>query len=185
MRQHTFFLGNVYAKANIFAKAIEEYNKTLKLEPLRFYDVFHSLGYIYFKKGLIDEAIKVYKIAASRPGLYRAMIYNGLATAYNKKGQYKEAIEAGLSALKYNPYLNSTHYNLALSYSGMGFIDKAINEYEEYLKVNPEYYGVRVDAGYLYYKKGDYLNARRHWLKALEIAKDYKPAKDALGLLKN
>ncbi len=180
-----FLLGNIYSKANIFDKAIEEYNITLKLNPSLFYDVFNNLGHIYIKKGLIDEAIKVYEIAASGPGIYRAISYNNLASVYNKKGQYKEAIEASLAALKYNPYLNDAHYNLALSYSGIGLIEKAISEYEEYLKVNPEYYGAHVDVGHLYYKKGDFQKAKSHWQAALKISKDYQPAKDALNLLGN
>lgn len=180
-----FLLGNVYAKANIFDKAIEEYNIVLKLNPMLFYDVFNSLGYIYNKKGLTDEAIKAYKISVSVPGRYRALVYNNLAGIYNRTGRYKEAIEAGISALKDNPYLNAAHYNLALSYTASGLIDKAIEEYEVYLKVNPEYYGAHVDLGHLYYKKGDFQKAKLHWQAALKIAKDYQPAKDALKLLGN
>jgi tetratricopeptide (TPR) repeat protein len=88
-------------------------------------------------------------------------------------------------ALKNNPYFDEARFNLAQSYARAGLIDEAINEYEKYLKIHPEYYGVHVDVGYLYYKKRDFPKAKSHWLKALKISKNYKPAKEALKLLKD
>lgn len=111
------------------------------------------------------------------------MAYNGLAVAYSKKGQYKEAIEADLMALKINPYLDEARYDLALSYSKIGLIDEAIKTYGEYLSTNFDNIDAHVDVGHLYYKRGDCQKAREHWLKALKISKDYKPAKDALKSL--
>jgi tetratricopeptide (TPR) repeat protein len=86
-------------------------------------------------------------------------------------------------ALKENPYYITPHYNLALSYAALGFIDKAIVEYEEYLKTYPDYVGIHVDLGYLYFQKVDYQNAKSHWLTALKLDQYYQPAKDALRLL--
>ncbi|MFH1778478.1 MAG: tetratricopeptide repeat protein [Candidatus Omnitrophota bacterium] len=176
-------LANAYYKMDFLDEAMEEVKIALKLCP-SYYEALDLLGHIYLKKGLVDEAIKIYKIATE---MYseRATAYNSLAVVYGKKGQYKDSIEAALIALKKNPYFDDARYNLALSYRRAGLIDEAIKAYEEYLRLYPEYPGVHVDVGHLYYKKGEYRKAKAHWLKALKISKDYKPAKDALELIED
>ncbi len=180
IRAH-FNLALAYYKIDDFAKATEQINKTLQLNP-RDYPSYHLLGLMHLKKGEVDEAIKMFK-QAIKVAPERASGYNGLAAAYGTKGEYKEAVEACLIALKKNPYLDEARYNLAVSYSKLGMIDEAIKEYEEYLKINPLFYTIHVETGYLYYKKGDYQKARLHWVRALQISKDYKPAQEALELL--
>ncbi len=176
-------LASAYYVLNFLKEAIAEIKIAIQLYP-NYYEAFDTLGHIYLKKGLVDEAIKAYKIAISIAP-EKDTAYNSLAVAYGKKGQDKEAIEAGLMALKYNPYLDAARYNLALSYSKLALFNEAIKAYEEYLKINPDYYGVHVELGYLYYKKGDNEQARLHWFAALKICKDYKPAIDALKLLRD
>ncbi|MFH1622715.1 MAG: tetratricopeptide repeat protein [Candidatus Omnitrophota bacterium] len=177
-------LGSEYFKIGLLDKAIEETKKTLNLGTYYDYEALLLLGNIYNKKGLVDEAIKAFRFAIDMcPN--REPAYYCLSGVYAQKGQYKEAIEVGLIALEKNPYLDDARYSLALYYKELGLIDEAINMYEEYLKTNPNYYGLYVDVGYLYYKNGNYNKAKEQWLKALEIKKDYQPAKDALKLLEN
>ncbi|MDD2689141.1 MAG: tetratricopeptide repeat protein [Candidatus Omnitrophica bacterium] len=180
IRAH-FNLALVYFQLNNFDKAQEELAKVRRLNP-NDYPSYHLFGSIYLRKGKVDEAIKMFK-QAIKVAPDRASGYNGLAAAYGIKGEYKEAVEACLTALKKNPYLDEARYNLALSYGKLGMLDESIREYEEYLRINPLFYMVHVEAGYVYYKKGDYQKARLHWERALQISKDYAPAKQALELL--
>jgi tetratricopeptide (TPR) repeat protein len=176
-------LASAYYTLNFLKEAIAEIKIAVQLYP-NYYEAFDTLGHIYFKKGLPDEAIKAYKIAISISP-ERETAYDSLAVAYGKLGQYKEAINADIIALKHNPYLDAARYNLALSYSKLDLVNEAIKACEEYLKINPAHYAAHVELGYLYYKKGDNEQARLHWLAALKICKDYKPAIDALKLLRD
>ena len=174
-------LGYAYHKMDLLDEAIAESKIAIKFHPF-YYEAVVMLGHIYFEKGLIDEATKMYEVAIeTSPD--RAEAYNNLSVTYGIKGQYKEAIEVGLTALKKNPYLDQARYNLALNYKAVGLIDEAINTYQEYIGINPDYPGVHLEIGHLYYEKGDYQRAKSHWLTALKISKDYQPAKDALELL--
>ncbi len=172
-----------YSKLNLLDDAQREAKMAVQLDPLFSQaEAVYVYGNILLRKGLIEEAINTLKaITEIFPG--NAGAYVSLAIAYGMKGQYKESIGANLAALKNNPYLDIAHYNLALNYSQIGLIDEAINAYEEYLNINPNYFGVYVDVGYLYYKKGDYQKARERWLTALKLSQDYQPVKDALKLL--
>lgn len=177
-------LSNEYFNANLLDKATEELNLALKMKtsPYLDYYIINNAGNIYLKKGLVEEAIKAFKIAI---GLNpeECMAYLNLSAAYGLKGLYKESIDLARLALKNNPYLDSAHQNLAESYKMTGLIDKAIKEYEEYLNLNPDNFQIHTEVGNLYYGKRDYQKAKLHWLAALKIAKDYKPAKEALKLL--
>lgn len=175
-------LASAYISLNFLNEAIKEIKIALELYP-GYYEAYDMLGRIYLRKGFIDEAIKMYKIAVELHPEWPT-VYSSLAVAYGKKGQYKESIEAALTAINKNPYLDNTRYNLALSYYNAGLFDEAISAYKNYFKVNPYFPRAYVDLGQLYYKKGDYQNAKLYWLKALEISKNYKPAKEALELLK-
>ena len=175
-------LAAAYSKINYLDNAEEEAKRAIELDP-SFCQAVYCLGHIYLKKGLFDQAAEEFK-RVIRMTEDSALAYNGLAIIYGIKGQYKEAIEVGLTALKKNPYLDQARYNLALNYKAVGLIDEAINTYQEYIGINPDYPGVHLEIGHLYYEKGDYQRAKSHWLTALKISKDYQPAKDALELLR-
>lgn len=181
IRAH-FNLALVYFQLNNYEKAEKELEKVRLLNPAD-YPSYHLRGLMHLKKKEVDEAIKMFK-QAIKVAPERASGYNGLAAAYGAKGQYKEAAEACLIALKKNPYLDEAYYNLAVSYSHLGKIDEAIKEYEIYLNINPLFYTSHFEVGNLYYKKGDYDKARLHWQRALQISKDYTPARRALEFLK-
>jgi protein O-mannosyl-transferase len=176
-------LASAYYAMNSLKEAITEVKVAVGLYP-NYYEAFDLLGDIYLKKGLADEAIKAYKIAIDiSPD--RETAYNSLACAYAKSGRHEEAIEAGLMALNNNPRFDDARYNLALSYTNAGLIYEAIQAYEEYLKISPDNYAALVELGNLYYRKGDKSRARFYWQAALKISQDYKPAQDALKLLKD
>ncbi|MFC1709895.1 tetratricopeptide repeat protein, partial [Candidatus Omnitrophota bacterium] len=180
-----FNLGQAYYKLNLLDEAIAEYNKSLQLLPSSFdYEVLVAAGHTYLKKGLIDAAIKAFKMAVTISP-EKVTAYDSLAIAYGEKGDYEEAIRLSIEVLEKEPGRIPTLYFLAINYAKAGLVDEAIDAYEEYLKLDPYYASSYVDLGHLYYKKSDYQKAKSCWLKALDMFKDYQPAKDALKLLED
>jgi tetratricopeptide (TPR) repeat protein len=175
-------LAGAYYGNGLLDEAINELKNITQTSDSSKYSILTLAGDIYLKKGLIDEAIKAYQLAIDIfPDVADA--YHSLAIAYGLKGQYQKALEAGLVALKNNPYLDMARYNVAISYVKLGLISEAINAFEEYLNTSMDNVRAHVDVGHLYYQKGNYQKAKEHWLLALKISKDYQPAKDALKLL--
>ncbi|MFH1622716.1 MAG: tetratricopeptide repeat protein [Candidatus Omnitrophota bacterium] len=178
-------LARVYYDANLLDEAMKEIRIALQIRQTYSYDLLNGLGCIYMKKKDWDQAILAFELAIETSP-ERELAYNGLGIAYVRKGKAcKEAIELFHKALEKNPYFDWARYNLAACYHDCGYLDEAINNFQEYLKTNPDFYGVYVELGHAYYKKGNYNKAKEQWLKALEIKKDYQPAKDALKLLEN
>jgi len=58
------------------------------------------------------------------------MVYDNLALTYGRLGLHKEAIEAYKQAIRINPDLVNSHFNLGISYLLIGDKSSALNEYK-------------------------------------------------------
>jgi len=114
---------------------LNEIQISLKLSPNSYYSLL-ILGKIFQKQENLDQAIKVFKLATIRyPDLAEA--YNYWAEVLGQKGLYQEAIRLCHTALKINPYFDSAMFTLGLNYSLAGEFDQAIEEFKQYLLINP------------------------------------------------
>jgi tetratricopeptide (TPR) repeat protein len=98
--QEYYQLGSVYLRKKIYAKAIVEFQKSLKETPTP--EVYNALGYAYFSQEQYDLAIKNYRLALELQPDYLVAI-NNLAHAYEKKKLTPQAISAYEQALALNP----------------------------------------------------------------------------------
>jgi len=74
-----------------YDEAIEEYKKTIKLNPTSA-EAYNNIGFAYLDKGDVDNAIKSQK-KAIETNKNLANGYYGLALAFEKKGDKKEALK--------------------------------------------------------------------------------------------
>ena len=177
-------LGRAYYKFNNMDSAMLEAKIALELYP-SYSDAYFFIGKIYLKSGQIDKAIEIFEELLKFQPSMAVMAYNGLSIAYGINGDLDKAIEAGENSLKIDSEFRDTLSNLAINYERAGFVDKAIDMYNNYLKLDPYNAKINFDIGQLYSKKGDCHNAKKYWLRAIEIDGSFQLAKDALGLLKN
>jgi len=94
-------LGDVYAKEGKYDLAIENFKKSIALDP-SFADAVHNLGFVYLQKGDYDNAWHyLYESYKMNPRLYGATYKLGVIAFYKK--DYATAKEMWEKTLELNP----------------------------------------------------------------------------------
>ena len=127
--------------------------------------------------GKYQDAIRNYKISLSLFPTVEAHTF--LGWAYSYIGEYDNAIEECKNAIEIDPS-NGNPYNDIGSYMmKQGKFEEAITWFELALKTgnceNPEY--AHINMGLAYERKGLWFEAFDEYKIALDLAPDYKPAK--------
>jgi tetratricopeptide (TPR) repeat protein len=145
-------LGRLYADADKFELAIEQFKKALEHNS-KSIDAFVGLGVAYSKQEKINEAIAVVnKAAIISPDSF--IPHNYLGYLYFAKLHRNDlAVNELKRAIAINPKSLEAHKNLAIVYSEQGNLDKAIYEYQKHLGLNDKDEEVRLALGQLFEKK--------------------------------
>jgi len=200
-----------YAAEGKFNKAIEKFEKALKVDPLygaakKGLEVFEDVkeekiksdvavyifkGIAYHIKEQYHNAIDEYNKANALNPKY-AYCYGCRGIAYYKIGQYDRAFTDYTRAIELNPQYAAAHYNRGLAFYNRGEYDKAISDYSNAIDINPKYASAYNNRGYVYYKKGQYDKAISDYSNAIDInpmsAKAYNNRGNAYnnkGIMKN
>ena len=127
-----------------YAKAVEYYNKVLKLNSEYEIDYF-NLAYAQYETGDKSSALKNYqKDLETHP--YDSVTHNNIGVIYKDNGEYDKALQYYQKAHELDPADKLYIKNLAVAYNSQAdrfFKNKkykqAIKYYNEVLKLNPEY----------------------------------------------
>jgi tetratricopeptide (TPR) repeat protein len=125
-------LGNVYHKKKNYKLAEERMKRAIVLDPLSAL-ARYNLGNIYREWGRMDDAVETY-LAALRLNPRYIEAANNLANIHFKEGRYKLAIEFYQKALRIDPTFAMSYYNMGLSYENLRMEDKAIDNYNMFIK---------------------------------------------------
>ncbi len=93
-----------------------------------------------------------------------------------------------LDAADKSPRVARVHHNLGKAYTDMGLKEKALEEYEIALSLprgpnTPTHHATHYNMGLLYQSMGKLAEARRHFLRTIELAPRFAPAHTMLGVL--
>lgn len=174
--------GNDYFGQGNFTSAVESYLKAIELVAK--IGVYHgNLSRAYeelkdWKKAIAacEEAIKVDSQNASYPAQL-ANIYNSRGTEYFNDQNYIAAKESYEEATRRGPDTAIYHANLGAALSGLKDWDRAVQEYEEAIRLEPENVYHKNQLAIVYNARGnhsfgkpDYSEARKFYEKAIELA---------------
>jgi protein O-mannosyl-transferase len=126
-------LGQEYEYRHFFDQAIKEYKKALEIEP-GLIEARSNLANIYFKLSKFKEAKEEYALVEKTAPVKKAgQLQNNIGSIYEVEGLYDQALARYKLALRLDPKLNFTHFNIAKIYIIKGKLDLAANEVLESL----------------------------------------------------
>jgi tetratricopeptide (TPR) repeat protein len=129
-------------------EAIELYRRSIDTFPTA--EAYTFLGWTYSFQGRLDEAIAECKKAIQIDPDF-GNPYNDIGAYLIEKSQYEESIPWLLNAAGSKNYNNHhfAHYNLARAYIGLEQFNKAKEEFENALRISPQYEMARDALGVL------------------------------------
>lgn len=133
-------LGYIYELNREYLKAIEFYEKALKIKS-NYPSVLYNLGRLYEIAGKYDAAVGSYRkmLAASKKAAKDPEVYINLGHAYWYRGDYQGAEAQFKRAVALKPDSALAHYNLATAYQAGRKNELAAAEYREVLKRDPSF----------------------------------------------
>lgn len=174
-------LGNEYAKAKQYNKAIKCYAKALKLNSACA-DACNNMGIVLNKLGKRDQALKYYEKVQKLNPDYKE-VYNNLGNLYKQKGQYEKALESYEKALEADPLNSRIYTNTADLYISTGMYNRAIDACQKALKLDKLNINAYNNLGIVYIKTKAYGDAVFYLEKGLKLYPDSQMLKDNLSLL--
>jgi eukaryotic-like serine/threonine-protein kinase len=173
-------LGRIYRDKGEYDKAIEYFNRALEMDPHDYDDNIFNLAGVYSHKGDYDKAIEyANRILANEPN--DGLTNERMVAIYSIKGEYDKAIE----------YLRKCKYTISnkegtnwitkietnefpsndelLQIYSRGDVDKAIENINRTLAVDPNNHSSNQILGAICFYKGDYDKAIEYAKRAMAI----------------
>src|SRR5262249_12016418 len=118
-------LGWVYHFSRRYDEAIEQYRKTIELDP-NFFLTYHFLALSYEQKGMFEEAIAACQNVAKQPG-GMTVVVGALTHTYAKAGRLDQARQLldELMQRRLRTYIRA--YDLAIIHAGQGQADQKLS----------------------------------------------------------
>lgn len=164
-------LGNVWRDRGDYVKAVEEYEKAIRIRP-EYPHLWNNMGVCWFNMGEHDKAKECYKRAlAGDPELVHA--YYNMGLVYEEEGLIEKAILWYRRALNIEPRMAEAHCNLGNIYYIKGLLNEAESEYKNAIIANPFLSQAHYNLGILYEDKGLLLKSAEEYDRISERDTEY------------
>jgi len=159
-------LGCWYQQRGRHQEAIKEFKKAIFIKP-DYTEAYNGLGVSHDSTGEYAAASDAYRMALKlNPNL--GYIYNNLGHSYILQGKNAEAIDALKQAIALGDNNKRTYNNLGLAYALSGQLELAV---QEFARTGDKAHAHAL-AAKIYYQRGQFKNARKHYSEALELDPD-------------
>ena len=130
-------MGNLCCRHGNVIKALEFWNKALKINPKRA-DVYRSIALLSMKKGQFAETVAQFRKALEiEPQL--PDVYSNIGHSLMMSGRPKEAIKALEKEIRISPNSDFAYFLLGQAHLQQKKYQKAQEYYEKAIKINPGY----------------------------------------------
>ena len=175
-----FAWGLTYQNQEDNEKAIEHYNKAIRLDP-NLVEVYNNRGNAYGAKSDHARAIQDFDKAIDLNPDY-AEAYNNRGVVYGEKGDHARAIQDYDKAIALNPDYANAYNNRGNVYQKKGEYARAIQNYDKVIALNPDYANAYNNRGVAYRAKGDHARAIQDFDKAIDLNPDDANAYNNRGI---
>jgi type IV pilus assembly protein PilF len=174
-------LGDSLLQEGRIPQALSEVLKASELDPEN-PTIRNLLGIIYLEKDLTPQAIEQFQMALKLDPKYTE-VQNNLGTAFLRSGQFQEALLRFNKTLA-DPLYTTPHfayYNLGQTYMAMNDFQMAIRQFNEAIRLAPNYSLAYHGLGLSYKATGNLQKASSAFKKAIEFAPRFAQAHYNLG----
>lgn len=160
------------------ATALQYFQNALDLKQ-DFVNAWDMMGTTLLQQG--DTMARFYfdRVLEMQPN--RDDVYHKLGIYYMNNNQPNRAMESYTKALQLNPNNDQSLYNMGYMLTKLDEIEQAREYFSKAIQVGDRDYKSYFGRGLTYEIRGDLINARRDYRKALDELPVFKPAQEALG----
>ncbi len=188
-------LGVIYHDQGKFQKAVESFERALKINPL-YTEAQLSLAVTYNDLGQYHKARELYA-GAKQQGTKTegeripdpfvkgklANMHADLGDVYRGIGLFDEAVQEYRKALELRPEFPDIRTKMAKALHSQGRKEQALDELMEIKRNKPEYLVARINLGVMLYSEGRVADALREWREILKEDPENKKAQMYLRLV--
>jgi len=168
-----FNSGVTFYNQKEFSKAIQTYQKVIKLDPT-YVEAYNNLGIIYQTLGDAKSAFGAYQKAIEINPRYEKG-YNNLGLLFLLEGRYEEALEAFQKALAINSNHIESHINLGILFKKKGQWENAIESYQKALAIDPLHKETHYNMALLYEQLENWESAISHYQQFIQLSSKSYP----------
>jgi tetratricopeptide (TPR) repeat protein len=158
--------GNYYVINREYEKAIECYEKAVKIDPKDAF-AWNSMGLAYNASKKYEKAIECFEKAV-KIDPKDAFAWDYMGTSYDELKKYEKAIDCYEKAVKINPKYAFAWNNMGLAYNALKKYEKAFECYEKAVKIYPKCAPAWSNMGLAYDALKKYEKAIECYEKAVE-----------------
>ena len=160
-------LGAVLVEQNKPQEAIENYNKSIKINP-NYAQAYNNLGVCLHSLGKIEEAIQSYQKAIKiRPR--HTETYNNLGAIFKEKGEREKSITYFQKAIEFQPKHADAYNNLGTIFKEKGEREKSITYFQKAIEFQPKHADAYNNLGAAFKELKDYKKSIYYYKKAIQI----------------
>uniref|UniRef100_A0A452GES4 Uncharacterized protein n=1 Tax=Gopherus agassizii TaxID=38772 RepID=A0A452GES4_9SAUR len=178
-------LGALYYNTGRYEEALQVYREAAALQPSN-KEIRLALAQVLAMMGQTKEAEKMTNHIVTEEAKCLEC-YRLLSAIYSKQEHYSKALEAIDKALQLKPkdpkVISELFFTKGNQLREQNLLDKAFESYKVAVELNPDQAQAWMNMGGIKHIKGDYINARSYYEKALQLVPDSKLLKENLAKL--
>lgn len=171
-------LGLAYLGMQKYDLALEEFNKTLELNP-QYFLAYYNAGVIYQLQGDFGKARSAYEASLKISPSYFRSYYNA-GIVYKKLGELDMAVSSYEKAVALDSRHAFVYNNLGVVLTEKGDYKRAEDVFKKAVAINPGYEKAYYNLGNVYFRDKEYGKAAEAYRAAVRIRPDYKEADEML-----